>query len=94
MNHHQERFIFWSTQALKEREHDIWKSWKSEREELMADNKKLREHLKLILAPQEEDCRFDHNGNCQEHSWFGLEDENCPVKEARGALKKEGDNSL
>ena len=35
MNHHQESFEFWATQDLKQREHDIWRSWKSEREELI-----------------------------------------------------------
>lgn len=65
-------------------------------EQLEFENKKMREALAIAglvtESSREEPCRFDHNGNCQEHSWFGLEDYNCPVKELDKCLRelKEG----
>lgn len=35
----------------------------------------------------EQPCQFDHNGDCQEHYFFGLEDQNCPYKEVRALLE-------
>lgn len=32
----------------------------------------------LLEALPDEDCRFDHNGDCQEHAWFGINGK-CPV---------------
>lgn len=43
----------------------------------------LLESLNDMLEGYEENCRYDHNGNCQEHSWFGLDGNECPVGKAR-----------
>lgn len=57
-----------------------------------AENEKLRNVLRIAKLLTEDDrsrsCRFDHNGNCQEHSWFDLENENCPVKELKETLEE------
>lgn len=36
----------------------------------------------LLEALPEEDCRFDHNRDCQEHAWFGI-DGKCPVAQSK-----------
>lgn len=36
----------------------------------------------LLEALPAEDCRFDHNRDCQEHGYFGI-DGNCPVAESK-----------
>lgn len=47
------------------------------------------EHIESGLETHDgSPCRLDHNGNCQEHGWFGLEDGNCPTKLARQFLAK------
>ena len=56
--------------------------------------KKLKELLKLsseiILGsyPDDDDCRYDHNGNCQEHSFFGLDGNECPVSEFKRKIRE------
>lgn len=40
------------------------------------------------LYPDEDDCRYDHNRNCQEHGWFGLDGEDCPVSQYKKTLKQ------
>lgn len=51
----------------------------------------LDEALNIIEALiSEEDCRFDHKGDCQEHGWFNLRvnNEKCPHEEARELLAR------
>src|SRR3954462_15690295 len=47
---------------------------------------RLREALEGLLKPQEEECWFDHHGNCQAH-YLGNP---CCVAIARAALALEG----
>ena len=42
----------------------------------------------ITQSDRDEPCRYDHNRNCQNHSWFGLDGEDCPVDQFRQALKK------
>jgi len=58
---------------------DRWRSQYFELEEKLAE---AVTHLENMLEPQERKCRYDHNRNCQEHSWFGLDGEDCPVSQA------------
>lgn len=47
----------------------------------------LLETLKEMLAPHEGECRFDHNGYCQEHFLDHYMD-GCRVANARAAIAK------
>lgn len=40
----------------------------------------------VTQSDRDEPCRYDHNKNCQEHTWFGLDGEDCPVEKLRKAL--------
>ena len=51
--------LFLARAQLKERE--------AERDKLLEVNKVLADALEGMLAVQEENCRIDHDGYCQEH---------------------------
>jgi len=34
------------------------------------------------------ECRYDHHRNCQEHDWFGLNGDACPVSVAKELVAK------
>jgi hypothetical protein len=42
----------------------------------------------LSLMTPADPCRLDHHGNCQEHGWFHLNGDPCPVAEAQKLLGK------
>lgn len=44
--------------------------------------------IKEILEGHDDNCRYDHDGDCQEHSWFGLDGDACPVEKAKRLVKK------
>lgn len=46
---------------------------------------KLEKALENTLAFHEEGCRFDHNGNCQNHGSFGY-DNGCDIADAFEAV--------
>lgn len=48
------------------------------------------EHINKLLEGAEDQCRFDHNGNCQDHGWFAY-DNSCHVASARDFLKARGE---
>jgi hypothetical protein len=41
--------------------------------------------LGQLAAGDQDQCRYDHDGDCQEHAWFGTE-WNCPFDAARKLL--------
>ena len=54
----------------------------------------IKELIKIIELSNEclssnleEECRYDHNRNCQTHGWFGLDGKDCPVSEYKSAQK-------
>ncbi len=51
---------------------------------LLAYTRALESALMEILP--EEPCRYDHNGNCQEHSWFGLNGDKCPIEKTKALI--------
>lgn len=50
--------------------------------ELQEQLKQANVHIGDLLESQEEECRYDHRRNCQEHGWFGLNGEDCPTGQA------------
>lgn len=53
---------------------------------LTAQLTRAREALEELLEYHEDDCDFDHDGNCQSHACFGG-DNTCAVADARQALE-------
>ena len=72
---------------------EIEASLKSEIEKLKAENEKLKkiknlsEEIIYGSYPDDDDCRYDHNRNCQEHSCFGLDGDECPVSEFKTLIQ-------
>jgi hypothetical protein len=65
------------------------KEYRDEFEELKEFAKELIEVVDLacvcLESIAEDQCRYDHNRNCQEHGWFGLDGDDCPVEKWRRA---------
>lgn len=40
-----------------------------------------------LASDLEEECRYDHNRNCQTHGWFGLDGKDCPISEYKLSQK-------
>lgn len=55
---------------------------------LLDDRRRLLCILIELLEGYERKCRLDHNGNCQEHSFFGEEWGSCGIKDGFQILKK------
>jgi len=55
---------------------------------LLDDRRRLLCILIELLEGYERKCRLDHNGNCQEHSFFGGEWGSCGIKDGFQILKK------
>lgn len=54
---------------------------------------KLKEalaHLEQLLDGSDR-CRYDHNRNCQEHGYFGLDGDDCPIQQAKDFLEENKD---
>lgn len=49
------------------------------------ENAELRKLLTGLVEGEDQPCRFDHHGYCQEHGWFGEPGE-CYLAQARTAL--------
>lgn len=55
----------------------------------MSDHtEELLTSLKTLLEAYPDDCRYDHHRNCQEHDWFGLNGDDCPVSVAKALVAK------
>lgn len=66
------------------------KACKKQQEEICQLKKDLEDglcHIENLLSSKDRKCRFDHNNNCQEHGWFGINGI-CPVDNAFKFLEK------
>lgn len=64
--------------------------WEDAQKELQEKLDAAIEHINKLLEGAEDQCRFDHNGNCQDHGWFAY-DNSCHVASARDFLKARGE---
>lgn len=55
---------------------------------LLDDRRKLVCILIELLEVNERNCRIDHNGNCQEHSYFGGDWGSCGIKDGFKLIKE------
>lgn len=53
--------------------------------EIYAEVDRLRELLTALVESEDQPCRYDHHGYCQEHGWFGEPGE-CYTRFAREAV--------
>lgn len=60
---------------------------KEENRDLRIQRDELLAALKDLLAPHEGECRFDHNGYCQEH-FLDHSMDGCRVATARDAIAR------
>jgi hypothetical protein len=60
----------------------------SGRQEMKAENERLRVALQEMIDVDDEPCSFDRNGYCQSH-YFDHDADGCRVAAARAALAKE-----
>lgn len=53
-------------------------------EALMLVTADLVDLVRILSASETAPCRFDHNGDCQEHGFFGIEPGDlCPIEKAK-----------
>lgn len=53
-------------------------------EALMLVTADLVDLVRILSAAETAPCRFDHNGDCQEHGFFGIEPGDlCPIEKAK-----------
>lgn len=75
------------TEALRQYQHNDGSGFVFAYDRILVDQHvaKLAEALQSLLDMQDQDCRYDHQGYCQNHNLDHI-DVGCRVKKARNAL--------
>jgi hypothetical protein len=78
--------------ALDKYHFDLWQKQLDEKDAEIERLKKIierqKEAMEILLDHVDDECRFDHNRNCQNHGYLDLFGEECPVAIARQCLKE------
>lgn len=64
----------------------VAREMQDERDDMRSENIRLRRLVGAFLAPHTNSCRFDHDGDCQEHTSVGQYYGACAVAIARAWL--------
>lgn len=64
----------------------VAREMQDERDDVRSSNIRLRRLLEAFIAPHTSPCRFDHDGDCQEHTSVGQYHGACAVSVAKAWL--------